>query len=206
MKRKKLLKQRREKVLQNAKDRKLAKGNPLLALQATRRANSASTDTQSIISTNDEIIDDNDTDNASTDVEDIDNAAINADNTSNAATDGEKSDDAVMSDNSTDNAATGDGNMDNTTTGETSTVQVPLSPCYGGKAKDPSKIKTSTKCTPTIAEPSIGDPPPNEIAIAKASGHTFDPTDVRIYEFLIQGAPNPMDLEGIEENQLLEIQ
>ena len=50
-----------------------------------------------------------------------------------------------MSDNDTDNATTGDGNMDNTTTGETSTVQVPLSPHYGGKTKDPNKIKTSTK-------------------------------------------------------------
>ena len=27
-----------------------------------------------------------------------------------------------------------------------------------------------------------------------------------MYEFLIQGAPNPLDLEGIEEDQLLEIQ
>ena len=59
---------------------------------------------------------------------------------------------------------------------------------------------------PTIVEPSIGDPLPNEIATAKVSGHTFDPTDVRMYEFLIQGAPNPLDLEGIEEDQLLEIQ
>ena len=136
--RKRLLKQRREKVLQNAKDRKLTKGNPLLTLQATRRANSASNDTQSIISTNDEIIDNNDTDNAATDTENadnmaidaenMDNAAINADNTSNAATDGEKSDDAIMSDNNTDNAATSNGNMDNTTTGKTSIVQVPLSP------------------------------------------------------------------------------
>ena len=39
MERKRLLKQRREKVLQNAKDRKLAKGNPLAALQADQRAN-----------------------------------------------------------------------------------------------------------------------------------------------------------------------
>ena len=38
------------------------------------------------------------------------------------------------------------------------------------------------------------------------SGHTFDPTDVCIYEFLIQGTPNPLDLEGIEEDLLLEIQ
>ena len=96
--------------------------------------------------------------------------------------------------------------MKNTATGETSTVQEPLPPCYGGKAKDPSQIKTSTKHMPTIAEPSIGDPPPDEIATVTASGHKFDPTDVRKYEFLIQGTPNPLDLEGIEEDQLLEIQ
>ena len=153
--RKRLLKQRRQKVLQNAKDRKLAKGNPLVALQANRKANSASNDTQSITNINDEIIDDTNTDNAAINAENTDNAAINADNTSNAATEGEKSDDAAMSDNNTDNATTGNGNMDNATTGngntdntatgETSTVQVPLPPCYGGKTKDPSKIKTSTK-------------------------------------------------------------
>ena len=56
------------------------------------------------------------------------------------------------------------------------------------------------------SEPSIGDLPPDEIATVTASDHAFDPTDVHIYEFLIQGAPNPKDLEGIEEDQLLEIQ
>ena len=59
---------------------------------------------------------------------------------------------------------------------------------------------------PIMVEPSIGDPLPDAITTGKASGHTFDPTDVHIYEFLIQGAPNPLDLEGIEKNQLLEIQ
>ena len=111
-----------------------------------------------------------------------------------------------MSDNNSDNAAKGDGNMDNTATGRTSTVHVPLPPQYGGKTKDPSKIKTSTKCTPAIAEPSTSDLLPNDYATVKASGHTVDLTDVHIHEFLIQGAPNPHDLEGIEENQLLEIQ
>ena len=184
-------------------------------MQANQRANSASNDTQSITNTNDEIIDDNtdpaatdaeNTDNAAIDAEKTDNATINADNTSNVATDGEKSDDATMSNNDTDNAATGNGNMDNTATGETSTIHVPLPPCYGGKTKDPSKIKTSTKHMPTIVEPSIGDPLPDENTIVKVSGHTVDPTDVHIYEFLIQGAPNPLDLEGIEEDKLLEIQ
>ena len=40
----------------------------------------------------------------------------------------------------------------------------------------------------------------------KACGHTVDLSDVQKYEFLIQGAPNPYDLEGIEKDQLLEIQ
>ena len=37
-------------------------------------------------------------------------------------------------------------------------------------------------------------------------GHAFDPTDEQVYEFFIQGTPNPKDLEGVEEDQLLEIQ
>ena len=46
--RKKLLKQRREKALQNAKDRRVAKGNLLAALKADSRANRASNDTQGV--------------------------------------------------------------------------------------------------------------------------------------------------------------
>ena len=205
----------------------------MVALQANQRATRASNDTQSITNTNDEIIDNIDTDNAAEnidnaaidaentdnaaiDAENTDNAATNADNTSNAVTDGEKlhdatmsnnnTDGAIMSDSNTDNAATGNGNTHNTATGNTSTVDLPSPLCYGRKTKDPSKVKTSKKHTPIIVEPSIGDPLLDEIATAKASGHTFDPMDVHIYEFLIQGTPNPLDLEGIEEDQLLEIQ
>ena len=56
------------------------------------------------------------------------------------------------------------------------------------------------------SEPSIGDPLPNEIATAMVSGHAFDLSDVCTYELCIQGAPNLPDLEGVEEDQLLEIQ
>ena len=45
MERKRLLKQRRGKILQNAKDRKLVKVNAPIALQASSRANIASKDT-----------------------------------------------------------------------------------------------------------------------------------------------------------------
>ena len=243
--RKRLLKQRREKALQNAKDRKLAKGNPLVALKADRRANRASNDSQSSTNMNDELIDgsnrdtvigvgntDNtainaenannaatdaeNTDNDAINAENTDNAAVNADNKSNAATDGKKSDNAAMSDDNTDNATmsdnntddvtTGNGNTENTTTGETSMVDVPSPLHYGRKSKDPSKVKTSKMCTPIMVEPSIGDPLPDEITTAKVSGHTFDPTDVHIHEVLIQDAPNTLDIEGIEEDQLLEIQ
>ena len=84
--RKRLLKQRRGKVLQNAKDRKLAKANPLLALQASVRANRASNDRQSITNTDDAVIGDDNTD-VVIGIENTDKAAIDADNTDNATTD-----------------------------------------------------------------------------------------------------------------------
>ena len=95
--------------------------------------------------------------------------------------------------------------MDNAIIGEASTVHIPLPPCYGAKAKDPSQIKTSSKHTTAIAEPSTGDPLLDSQDTVKASGHTVDLSDVCIYEFLIQGTPSPRDFEGIEKDQLLEI-
>ena len=164
--RKRLLKQRREKALQNAKDTKIGKANAPLALQASTRANRASKDTQDIKMT--------------------DNATTGEDNT--------------------DNATTGKDNTDNATTGEDSTVHVHLLPHSSGKAKHPSQIKTSSKHTTAIAEYSIGDPLPDGQATVMVSGHTLDLGDIGIYEFLIQGAPNPPDLDGIEDDQLLETQ
>ena len=70
-------------------------------------------------------------------------------------------------------------------------------------------VITSKKHRPIQVKPlesSIDDPPADEIATETAKGHTFDPTDMRVYGFFIQGAPNPKDLEGIEEDQLLDIQ
>ena len=144
--RKRILKQRREKALQNAKDRKIGKANAQIALQASTRTTKASKDMQDI--------------------------------------------------NMTDNA----------TTGEDSTVDVHLPPHSSGKAKHPSQIKASSKHTTAIAEPSIGDPLPDSQVTVKINGHMPDPGGIGIHEFLIEGAPNPPDLEGIEEDQLLQIQ
>ena len=127
------MKQRREKVPQNAKDRKLGKANAQVALQASIRADRASDD-----NTDDAIIGDDNTDDA----------VIGNDNT----------DDAVIGDDNTDDAVTGDDNIDKAVTGKASTVHVPLPPHSKEKAKDPSQIKTSSKHATPIAEPSIHDP------------------------------------------------
>ena len=248
--RKKLLKQRREKALQNAKDRKLAKENFLAALKADCRADRSSNDIQSSANMNDELIDGSNTgiiigvkntdntaiaadnvdnyaidaeniDNDATNVENTDNTAKKVDKTSNAATNSEKSDNAAMSADNTDNATmsndntdntamsdnntydtvSGNGNTENTTKGKTSMVDVPSPLLYGRKTTDPSKVKTLKRRIFVMvkpSEPSIGNPPPDGITTATVSVH--------VYKFFIQGAPNPKDLEGIEEDQLLEIQ
>ena len=38
----------------------------------------------------------------------------------------------------------------------------------------------------------------------KAKHYVFDPTDMRVYQFFFEGAPNPRDLEGVEEDQYKE--
>ena len=152
-------------------------------------------------------------------MQNIDTDLINADNIVNAEIENEKSEEVVMSDDNTDNAAMSDNNIDdgtlgndnteNVTPGETSTEDVPSPLPYGRKTTDPSKVKTSKMHIPIWvkpSEPSIADPPADEIATEMVKGHAFDPTDVQVYEFFIQGAPNPKDLEGIEEDQLLDIQ
>ena len=166
------MKQRREKAYQNAKDRKLAKGNLLAALKANCRANRASNDTQSSTNTNDELIDGSDkdtvigventdniaitaenTDNDATNAENIDNAAINADNTSNAATDSEKSDDAAMINDNTDNTTMSDDNTDNAAMSDNNTDDAATGNGNTENTKDPSKVKTSKKCMPIMVEP-----------------------------------------------------
>ena len=89
--RKKLLRQRREKALQNAKDRKLVKENFLTALKAGCKANRASNDTQSGANSNDELINGAHADTI-IHVENIDNIEIVAENVTNSATNAENID------------------------------------------------------------------------------------------------------------------
>ena len=114
-----------------------------------------------------------------------------------------------MSDNHTSAAILGNDNAENVTPGEISTDRVPSPLLYGRKTTDPSKVKTSKKHRPIRVKPlesSMDDPPVDENVTGTVKGHAFDPTDVQVYEFLIQGTPNPKDLEGVKEDQLLDIQ
>ena len=122
--------------------------NAPVALQASIRANRASKDTQDITMA----------DNATTGTDNTDNAAIDAENTDDAATSNHNIDNAATDGDNTDDATIGHDNMDNALIGEASTVHIPLPPHYGGKAKDPSQIKTSSKHTTSIGEPSTSDP------------------------------------------------
>ena len=90
-------------------------------------------------------------------------------------------DNATMSDNNTDDAALGNDNIENVAVGETSTDDIPSPLLYGRETTDPSKVKTSKKHRPIWVkplEPSIANPPADEIATETAKGHAFDPTDV----------------------------
>ena len=93
------MKQRREKPLQNAKDRKLAKENFLTALKAGRKADRALNDTQSSANSNDELINDANADTIIC-VDNIDNIEIVAENVTNTATNAENIDtDSINADN-----------------------------------------------------------------------------------------------------------
>ena len=159
--RKKLLKQRREKALQNAKDRKSAKENFLTAVKASHKVDRALKDTQSGRKPNDGLINGANADTI-TPVDDIDNIEIvaknaanvvNAGNIVNVEIENDNSEDIVMSDGNIDDAAMsnnhttdailGDDNAENVTPGETSTDDVPSPLLYGRKTTDPSKVKTS---------------------------------------------------------------
>ena len=236
--RKRISKQRREKTLQNAKDRKPAEEYFLTASKAsckahrplkyTQKGRKSDNGTINCENTNITMIADNINNleivaenvvNATTNAEDTDTEPIDTDNINNAEIEIDKPEGIVMSDDNDDNPAmsdnnsphttSGDDNVENSEPGENSTEDVPSPLIYGRKTTDPTKVKTSKRRRPvrvTPLESPMGNPHVDKDTTGEAKGHAFDPMDLRVYEFFIQGAPNPKDLEGVEEDQLLTIQ
>ena len=87
---------------------------------------------------------------------------------------------------------------DNVTTQENNAGEVQLPPNPHGKVKYLSQIKSSSKYRTVHTEPLLGIPFSGSQATMKVQGHAPDSGDIGTCEFLIEGAPNPPDLEGIE--------
>ena len=51
----------------------------------------------------------------------------------------------------------------------------------------------------------MGNPHVDKDATGTPNTYVFDPNDVQIHEFFFEGEPNPKDLEGVEEDRILEI-
>ena len=156
---------------------------------------------------------------ATTNAEDTDNELIDTDNINNAETEIGKSEDIVMSDDNDYNPAmsnkdsphtiSSNENVENSEQGENSTEDVPSPLIYGRKMNNPNKVKSLKRhrlVRVTPLESPMGNPHLDKDTASKAKSHAFDPTDVRVYEFFVEGTPNPKDLEGVDEDQLLAIQ
>ena len=153
---------------------------------------------------------------ATTNTEDTDNEPVDTDNINNAELEIDKSEDIVMSDDNDYNPAmsdkdsphttSGDENVVNSEPGKNSTEDVPSPLIYGSKMNDPTKVKTSKRHRPvrvTPLESPMGNPHVDKDTVGKAKSYAFNPTNVRVYEFFFKGAPNPPDLESVDEDRLL---
>ena len=180
--RKRLLKERREKTLQNAKGKGPAEEYFLTALKASHKTYKALKNTQKRRKTDNGSINDENTNiatitnninnleivannevNATTNTENADIESADRDNINMAETEIDKSEDIAMSDNNDDNTAMsdkdsppdipGNDNTENSELGENSTEEVPSPLIYGRETNDPTKVKTSKRCRPIRVAP-----------------------------------------------------
>ena len=159
-------------------------------------------------------------DNATTNVKNADTESMNIDNINMAETEIDNNDDVAKSDNSDDNPIMSDkesppespakDNIENDEVGENSTEEVPSPLIYGRKTDDPTKVKSSKRRRPvkvTPLESPMGNPQKDKDKDATDTPNTyvFNPNDVQIHAFFLEGEPEGKELEGIEEEKLLEI-
>ena len=235
--RKRLLKQRRERTLQNAKGKGPAVEYFLTALKVSCKSYKALKNSHKRKKDNNGSINDENT-NIATTVYDINNLEIvenheviamtNAENADTESTDIDnintaeaeidKNDDIALSDNNDDNPimsdkespleSPADDNIENNEVGENSTEEVPSPLIYGRKTDDPAKVKSSKRHRPvkvTPLESPLGNPHADKDATGTPNTYVFDPNAVQIHEFFFEGEPDGKDLEGIEEDKILEI-
>ena len=175
--RKRLLKQRRERTLQNTRGKRPAEEYFLTALKASHKSYKASKNSHKRKKDNNRLINDDNTNiattvydinnleivanhqvNATTNVENADTESVNIDNINIAETEIGNNADVAKSDNNNDNPIMSDkesplespaeDNIENDEVGENSTEEVPSPLIYGRKTDDPTKVKSSKRCRP----------------------------------------------------------
>ena len=162
--------------------------------------------------------------NATTNVKNADTELMNIDNINTAETENDKDNDVAEGDNNDDNPIMSDkesplessakDNIENDEVGENSTEEVPSPLIYGRKTDDPTKVKSSKRCRPvkvTPLESPMGnlqkdkDKDKAKDATSTPNTYVFNPNDVQIHVFFLEVEPEGKELEGIEEEKLLEI-
>ena len=180
--RKRLLKQRRERTLQNTRGKGPAEEYFLTALKASCKSYKASknphkrkkdnngsiNDDNTIIAmtvyniNNLEIVENHQV-NATTNATNADTESVNIDNINMVETEIDKNDDVAKSDNNDDNPIMSDkesplespaeDNIENDKVGNNSTEEVPSPLIYGRKTDDPTKVKSSKRHRPVKVTP-----------------------------------------------------
>ena len=180
--RKRLLKQRRDQTLQNAKGKRPAEEYFLTALKASgktykplKNSRKRKKDDNGLINeentniamtvydiNNVEIVENHEV-NDTTNAENADTESADIDNINTAEAETDKNDDIAMSDNNDDNPIMSDkesalespagDNIENNAVGESSTEEVPSPLIYGRKTNDQAKVKPSKRCRPVKVTP-----------------------------------------------------
>ena len=149
----------------------------------------------------------NNADTQSTDIDNINTAEAEIDKNDEIAMSNNNDDNPIMSDKESPLESPANDNIENNEVGENSTEEVTSPLIYGRKTDDPTKVKSSKRCRPvkvTPLESPMGNPHVDKAATGTPNTYVFDPNDVQIHEFF-EGEPNGKDLEGIEEDKILEI-
>ena len=237
--RKRLLKQRRERTLQNTRRKTLAEKYFLTALKASHKCYKASKNSHKRKKDNNGSINDDNTNittvyninnleivanhqvNTTTNVKNADTEFMNIDNINMAETEIDNND-VAKSNNNDDNPIMSEKesplkspakeNIENDEVGENSTEEVPSPIIYGRKTNDPTKVKSSKRHRPvkvTPLESPVGNPQKDKDkdqgATDTPNTYIFDPNDIQIHAFFLEGEAEGKELEGIEEEKLLEI-
>ena len=121
-------------------------------------------------------------------------------------------DNPIMSDKESPPGSPAKDNVENDEEGENSTEEVPSPLIYCRKTNNPTKVKLSKRHRPVKVTP-LESPMSNlqkgkdkdKEATDTLNTFVFDPNDVGIHSFFLEGEPEGKELEGIEEDKLLEI-